>query len=93
MAARKFSLSYRSPRFLGVHRQGSAAEADLKAGELVTLIRAKVRNTPTDRNDLHVLNVRRFYAENKYDWNSRFDSTDKISRLRDRRIARKNVIV
>jgi hypothetical protein len=89
MPARKIN-PYRRPRSLHIHRQEAKDVADAKAGELSFSLRGKTLNTPDAWDDKPITNVRRLYELDPRPWHdSKFDSNDKIIRLRQRRLARK----
>jgi len=89
MSARKISCC-RNPRFIGVHRQVAIDKADAKVGELTIPLRGKVRNTPTNWEDIQISKLRTLYETCVGVWKPEFyESTEKIVRLSNRRISRK----
>ena len=93
MASSKMCM-YRSPKFKGVHCQVSVDKTDEEAKEYGLILRAKVRNTPDDREDLQITKIRAFYEAMSSTWRrddvrENFDSRDKILRLQRRREARR----
>lgn len=89
MSARKVSC-FRNPRFIGVHRQAAADTADALTGELAFSLRGKVKNTPTNYDDLPFSKLRAFYEASKDSWKPElYESKEKIVRLSNRRISRK----
>jgi hypothetical protein len=88
MSARKISC-FRNPRFIGVHRQAAADSAEALAGELAFSLRGKVKNTPTNYDDMPFSKLRLFYETSVGSWKPEFYETkEKIIRLRNRRISR-----
>jgi hypothetical protein len=81
---------YRSPKYIALYKRAAQDDADAKIGELSFSLRAKVRNVPTDHDDIHLSNPRLYY-EAKGDKNpsEHFDSSAKILRLERRRLSRK----
>jgi len=89
MSARKISC-FRNPRFIGVHRQAAADKANSLVGELTIPLRGKVKNTPTNYDDIQFSKVRAYYEACPPSWKPEFyESKEKIVRLRNRRISRK----
>jgi hypothetical protein len=87
MAARKMHGSFRTPKFMHYFRQIAADESE---DICLFNLRAKLRNCPTDREDIHHKNVRKLYEIKGDEYSPHnFDSTDKIRRLTQRRKARK----
>jgi hypothetical protein len=94
MSASKIT-EFRSPRHLSLLRAIAKDKADTLVGdnEFPFVFRGKLRCTPTDRDDLRIIKTRKFYECTEKDhseWGS-FDTTNKINRLRQRRVSRKLV--
>ena len=89
MSARKISC-FRNPRFIGVHRQAAIDKADAKVEEISFSLRGKVKNTPSNWDDIQFSKVRAYYEACPPSWKPEFyESREKIVRLSNRRISRK----
>lgn len=94
MSASKIT-GYRSPRHLAIFREIAKDKADTLAGdcEFPFVFRGKLRQTPTDLDDLRITKTKKYYECTERDpseWYS-FDTSKKINRLRQRRVSRKFV--
>jgi hypothetical protein len=93
MSASKITM-HRSPKYLSLFKAIAKDKADTLAGdcEFPFVFRAKLRNTPTDHDALHITKIRKFYeAAGDPSPSDNFDTSNKINRLRQRRISRKLV--
>ena len=99
MSASKIS-TYRRPQYLQMHKAIAQAKADARVEGHIIPFRGKTCNIPTDYDDQIMTNVRRYnevrhriLREDQCYCGTRFgtghDNTEKINRLRRRRIARK----
>ena len=93
MSASKITM-FRSPRHLSLLKAIAKDKADTLAGdcEFPFVFRGKLRCTPTDRDDLRITGIRKFYeAAGDPLPSENFDTRNKINRLRQRRVSRKLV--